>query len=631
MQARPVAGNRLVLRWLLAALVAVTLAAGCADVPTSGLLQHTALPAGTGGEQQGTNCCGYIMAGPGPGSTPSQIVQGFLLASADFANHHEIARQYLTRAASRSWQPGPGPAVTVIAGPPTVTPAPPPFGSRNTAVVEISAQKLGNVSASGQYVQAETGQIQLNQEFTLQRVQGKWRIGTLPTSAGTKESATSVDQPSHELLLTKDLFQLAFQPRNLYYLDPAGKDLVPDPIFVPVDSGDPAADLVRALLIPPQGWLAGAVLSAFPPAATLRHPVDILRGSKTAVVDLSLPKSATSTTSVAGMASQLVWTLTSSSYGSTAIEAVKLEVNGKVWTPPGTSTAVISPRTYPQFALEPPKREELYFLNNGAARVLGARDSSSRAVPGQAGTGQVPLRSIAVSRDQRYLAGIGGSATAPTLYTGSLSAAAKPHATPAARALQSRMSGVSITSVSWDRHDNLWVAGSSGNKPRVWMLGASKGTPVSVGLPPRVRSVTALRVGPDGVRVAMLTSVRTPNGPETEVLLAAIVKTSNDQVILSSAGQVGADLTGPSALTWYDADHLLVVNQASSGPQLEEVPVDGDRSSSQSIEPGMVSIAAAGPDNGLFVGLQTGHLAKSVGLGELWNQFAEGSAATYPG
>jgi hypothetical protein len=624
-----VAGNRLVLRWLLAALVAVTLAAGCADVPTSGLLQHTALPAGTGGEQQGTNCCGYIMAGPGPGSTPSQIVQGFLLASADFANHHEIARQYLTRAASRSWQPGPGPAVTVIAGPPTVTPAPPPFGSRNTAVVEISAQKLGNVSASGQYVQAETGQIQLNQEFTLQRVQGKWRIGTLPTSAGTRESATSVDQPSHELLLTKDLFQLAFQPRNLYYLDPAGKDLVPDPIFVPVDSGDPVADLVRALLIPPQGWVAGAVLSAFPPAATLRRPVEILPGSKTAVVDLSLPKSATSTMSLAAMASQLVWTLTSSSYGSASIQAVKLEVGGRLWTPPGKDSAVISPRTYPQPALEPSAHEELYFLgNNGAARVLRAQGGGSSAVPGQAGTGQVPLTSIAISRDRRYLAGIGGAGT--TLYTSSLSAAAKPHASPAARALQSRMSGVSIASVSWDRNDNLWVAGSSGRKPKVWVLGASGGPPVSVGLPPHIRSVSALRVAPDGVRAAMLTSVRTANGPETEVLLAAIVRT-NDQVMLSSAGQVGADLTGPSALTWYDADHLLVVNLGSSGPQLEEVPVDGDRSSSQSIEPGMVSIAAAGPGNGLFVSLQTGHLAKSVGLGELWNQFAEGSAATYPG
>ena len=442
--------------------------------------------------------------------------------------------------------------------------------------------------------------------------------------------SSAVDQPSHELLLTKDLFQLAFQPRNLYYLDPEGKDLVPNPVFVPVDSGDPAADLVRALLIPPQGWLAGAVLSAFPPAATLQHPVEILPGSKTAVVDLGLPKAATSEASLAGMASQLVWTLTSSSYESASVQGVKLEVNGKVWTPPGATSAVLSPRTFPQPALVPPRPEELYFVgSNGAARVLGAQGSSS-TVPGQAGTGQVRLTSIAVSRDQRYLAGIGGSAAASALYTSSLSAAAKPHASPAARALQIRMSGVSITSVSWDRADNLWVAGVSHHKSRVWMLGPSKSTPVSVRLPPRVRSVTALRVAPDGVRVAMIASVSTVNGPQTELLLAAIVKT-NEQVMLSSAVQLGADLTRPSALTWYDADHLLVVNQTSYGPQLDEVPADGDRSSYQGIEPEMASIAAAGPHNGLFVGLRTGHLARSVGLGELWSQFAEGSAATYPG
>jgi hypothetical protein len=626
-----VVAKRPVLRWFLTALAALTLAAGCADVPTSGLLQHTAQPAGAGGEPQGTDCCGYIMAGPGPGASPSQIVQSFLLASADFGNRHEIARQYLTKAASRSWEPGPGPAVTVIAVPPTVTAAPPPFGARNTAVVEISAQQLGNVSASGQYVPAESGRHPLNQEFTLQRVHRQWRIATLPLSAGTKAPPVGVNEPSHELLLTKDLFQLAFQPRNLYYLDPGGKDLVPNPVFVPVDSGDPAADLVRALLIPPQGWLAGAVLSAFPPAATLRHPVEILPGSKTAVVDLGLPKSATSETSLAGMASQLVWTLTSSSYGSGSLQAVKLEVNGKVWTPPNATSAVLSPRTFPQPALVPAEPEELYFLGgHDAARVLSAQGDGSSAVPGQAGTGQVPLTSIAVSRDQRYLAGIGGSATASTLYTNSLSAAAKPHASSAARALQIRMSGVSIASVSWDRDDSLWVAGSSGGKPRVWVLGPAKGTPLSVRLPPNIRSVTALRVAPDGVRVAMIASVRTVNGLVKEVLLAAILRT-NDQVTLSSSVQLGADLTRPSALSWYDADHLLVVNQASYGPQLEEVPVDGDRSSYQGIEPEMTSIAAAGPRNGLFVGLQTGHLARSVGLNELWSQFAEGRAATYPG
>ena len=118
------------------------------------------------------------------------------------------------------------------------------------------------------------------------------------------------------------------------------------------------------------------------------------------------------------------------------------------------------------------------------------------------------------------------------------------------------MSGASITSLSWDRQDNLWAAGSSGGQPRVWVLNATDGKPLSVGLPPHIRSVTALRVAPDGVRVAMIASVSTGasggSGPETEVLLGAIVRTTDQVVMLSSAGQIGADLTRPSALSWYD-------------------------------------------------------------------------------
>jgi hypothetical protein len=605
----------------------MTLVAGCAAVPTSGLLQHTALPAGAGGAQQGTHCCAVIFNPPARGWSPSQMVENFLLAGADFADHHAIARKYLTAAASRSWQPGPGPAVTVIADPgPRVMPPQRLFGSQDTAVVDISASELGQVSTSGQYIPAEGGQAQLNQAFTLQRVNRQWRIATLPSGG--------VNQPSSELLLTKGLFQLAYQPRNLYYLDLAGKGLVPDPVFVPVDSGDPAGDLVRALLVSPQRWLSGAVLSAFPPATALapHHPVQILPGSKTAVVDLSLPKSAATEPSLAAMASQLVWTLTSSSYGSAAIQAVKLQVNGRVWRPAGASSAVLSRSDYPQPALQPPGRENLYFIgSNGAARVLDSRLGSSSAVPGQAGTGQVPLTSIAISPDQRYLAGISGPPGAATLSTSSLSAAAKPHASASARALQIRMSGASISSVSWDRYDHLWAAGTSGGKPRVWMLAASGGKPVNVGLPSNIRAVTALRVAPDGVRVAMIatTSTSTGSGTDTEVLLGAIVRA--DQVVVSSAGQIGADLHQPSALSWYDADHLLVVNQAPSGPQLEVVPVDGDRSSYQGIEPDMTSIAAAGTRNSLFAGLQTGHLARSLGLSELWTQFAPGRAVTYPG
>jgi hypothetical protein len=127
----------------------------------------------------------------------------------------------------------------------------------------------------------------------------------------------------------------------------------------------------------------------------------------------------------------------------------------------------------------------------------------------------------------------------------------------------------------------------------------------------------------------MVARTSTASSTETEVLLGAIVRA--DQVVVSTAGQIGADLHQPSALSWYDADHLLVVNQAASGPQLEVVPVDGDRSSYQGTEPDMTSIAAAGPRNSLFAGLQTGHVARSLGLSELWNQFAPGRAVTYPG
>ena len=45
---------------------------------------------------------------PRPGATPSQIINGFLDSSADFQNDHEVARLYLTTAASRAWRPQAG-------------------------------------------------------------------------------------------------------------------------------------------------------------------------------------------------------------------------------------------------------------------------------------------------------------------------------------------------------------------------------------------------------------------------------------------------------------------------------------------------------------------------------------------
>ncbi len=565
------------------------------------------------------------MNGPSDGWNPMQVVLNFILASADFADHRAVAREYLTRAASASWQPGPGPAVTVIAQPPTPGSTSLPFGSRGPADVQIGVQVLGQVTASGQYIPAPGGHAEQQQGFTLAKVHGQWRIATLPTG--------TAGRVSHELLLTKDIFQLAYQPRDLYYLDPSGKHLVPDPVFVPVDTTSLASDLVNALRASPQGWLADVVLSAFPPSAHLLRPVEVPPGSKTAIVSLSLPRADATASSLGQISAQLVWTLTSPGFRSSAISAVKLYVNGKAWTPPGADSAVQSRSDYPQPALDPAAGQNLYFLTSGgAARVLRGQGPGSVPVPGQAGTGRAPLSGIAVSPDQRYLAGVAGPPGAATVYTEDLAAAAGPHASASAQGLRAQLTGITVRSLTWDSGNNLWIAGSQHGRARVWVLSAVGGAPVSVTLPAAAKQISALRVAADGVRVAMIAS--TASGPQ--VLLAAIVRTAASvrtevQVTLSATIQIGADLSDPVALSWYDADHLLVVNASAAGPELEEVPVDGDRLTYQGIEPDMAAIAAAGPRNLVVAGLQTGFLARTVGLDELWSQFVPGHDPVYPG
>ena len=605
-----------------AALMA--LAAGCAAVPASGIVASATIPPGPGSAVGGgRNCCVLIMLPPQPDWGPQQIVSNFLLASANFANNHAVAREYLTAAASKAWHPGS--AVTVIAQPPDVTLSRRPFGSQGAALVQIQAQEVATLSGSGQYSPAPGGHEQLVRQFGLQLVDHRWRIASLPSSGA--------GQVSNELVLTKDLFQLAYEPRNLYYFDSSGKVLVPDPVFVPIDSSDPGTNLVRALKRSPSGWLAGAVFSAFPPNAQLARPVQILP-NKTALVDLSLPRGAATKSAIQAMAAQLVWTLTSPSYSPAPAQAVQFEVNGRPRSQAGSSIPAQDRRGYPQQALDPPDHENLYYLaSNGATRVLRGSTVASpappgqgapgQALPGQVGEGQIPLHIVAISPDERYLAGIAGPSN--TVYVSDLGAA-RDRAKPGTGNLTSRLTGSSFTALSWDRRDDLWVAGKVKGQPGVWVVPPGAGRPAQVSLPPGIGPVTALRVARDGVRVAMIAG----SGPAARLLLGAIVRAGTQLSVLQTVA-VGTDVSAPSALTWYDADHLLVVAQSAAGPRLDEVPVDGDRSTAMGVQPNMVSIAAAGPSNPLYASLQTSHLARSIGVGELWSMFVSGSSATYPG
>jgi lipoprotein LpqB-like beta-propeller protein/sporulation and spore germination protein len=592
-------------------ILAALLAVGCAAVPSSGPVNWAVTPAPPG--EGAAACCRLIVEGPQPDWTPEQVVSGFLTASASFAHGHAIAREYLTPSASRLWQPRP--PVTILAQTPRVYEQPGRLsGQESRASVVVSWQELATLNRSGQYLPAGGGGAAGQQVFTLESVKGQWRIDHLPF--------TSSGKVSHQLLVPSDLFRLEYAARNLYFYAQPDGPLVPDPVFVPVQSNDLVTTLVNGLRQDPNGWLQDAAVTAFPPDTQLRK-VQVLSappGGKTAIVDIGLPTDTPQSTKQA-MAAQLVWTLTSPAYSPALIQAVKLKINGHVWK--GPDGAVQGLADYGRYIPQGHRDAALYYVSSGGAVRMFGRLAHSVALPGEAGTGQLPLSKIAVSPDGRYLAGIAGPAA--TVYTGDL-VAAKAHASPGAGNLHSRLAGAGFATPSWDTGNNLWVAGRVGHSAGVWMVPPAKGNPVRVTLPAGLGPVTGLRVAPDGVRIAMVVG----RGATAHLVLGAIIRSGGGVSIMHTV-PLAPGLSGPSALTWYDEDHVLAITQSSPGTQLWEVPVNGDGPTLKNEQPDMVSITAAGPGNPLYLGMSVGRLENAVGLGQPWRDVLAGRDATYPG
>ena len=587
--------------WLAA--IAVTcgvLLAGCVTVPTSGHVQSVnVMQGGTGG---GQSYLQPIPVPPGHAWSPQQIVSGFLAANASFADGHAVAREYLTSSASRTWHPGW--AVTVFGQSPSiVTPVRgSPYSGKTaaTTVVEVSGPVQGNVSNSGQYAISPQGQAASPQRFQLVRQDGEWRISSLPGV----------------VLLTEADFVHVYQPRNIYFFDPAMQVLLPDPVYVPQEatSADLVTQLLKVMLAAPSGWLLNAAQTAFPPGTRL---LNVSLDGGTVIVNLTGPVAGVTDRALGQMSAQLLWTLAGSSSDVPSIQSVELEVNGTPRTLPGSGGPVQQIGSYGSYVPPAPAHASFYYADSrGAVRSLSgtAQANAPQGAPvrGQAGTGQVPLTQIAVSPSGHYVAGIGPGGG---LYTASL----------VKSAMLALRAGGPFTSLSWDTHDNLWAVGNG----QVWLVPASSGAPIQVTtmLAPGQR-VTALKVAPDGVRCAMLVT----GSGVSQLMLAAIVH-SGSQAFIGKPVPISSQSGHFIALTWYDADHVIVLSRPSGNPVLDEVAINGGKTLVPvPAQDGTVSITADGSSNPLVAGLAGGQMATLASLGGLWSGVVgAGRAPAYPG
>ena len=591
--------RRLPARPVLALLAALS-AAGCVSMPTGGPVASYPVTQGPGAQNQ--PYVQIVPKPPGAGWSPTQVVQGFLTASASFGS--DVALDYLTPQERKTWNPL-WSAIVYKDGP-NVTGAPAPVaGSKGAVTVRISGKEQAYLQGYGSYsvplASAPDLSPDAEQTFQLVKQDNQWRISRAP----------------EQLLLTSDSFNSDYQLRYLYFLDPSDHYLVPDPVYVPLraSSSDLMNGLVNDLISPPPDWLSdGATTTALPRGTKISS---VGPDGVTAVVNLTGGAIAKAdTTTMQRVSAQLLWTLTFNAQGGSAgqsVQSVEVEVNGKPWTPPnGQGSPVQRPS---QAAASPPTGASRAFYYVDSAGYLTSRaglaGQPARIRP--VGTG---FTQLAVSPDGSYLAALRGS----TLYTGLVSGGA----------LDKR--GTGYLSVSWDPSDRLWA--SAGSQLVMFRNGSSSRRPLAQQLAvevnsPGVRNMTIpigqLRVAPDGVRVAIVF------GAGNSVLTFGAIsghRGPSPQIMLSQVQLTPPGATTFTGLTWYGPTN--VVTLAGPGPVVTEYPVSVGGATSIPVDASMRSITASAGSL-LVAGLPQGRIASLASLSGSWLPLGSGSSPVYPG
>ena len=614
----------------LAALAAALTVAGCVSVPSAGPVLSYPVAQQTSGQngQNGQNVQD-IAAGPTNGWNANEIVTGFLTAAAAIGDQ-QVAREYLTPQESKRWNPS-WSAIVYSTGPFVQPPvlarqASPPRHGKNAAkgskqpteqpteraTVVVNGHISANLSGHGTYAVPSSPSATLGpqqEDFELEKVGGQWRISSAPSA----------------LLLTQGQFADDYDLRNLYFFDPNNRFLVPDPVYVPLQAS--TTTLLRTLvndLITPQGdWLtAGATQTAFPAGTKIATTDGVSLTGTTATVDLggAIATAPDQKTLLAQVSAQLLWTLVGSGQSGSQVQSVELEVNGQPKYPPGNSQGSPVQRvSEASYQAASGSSSVFYFVNS--AGFLSSRNTVTGKQLQFAKIG-TKFTQIAVSPDGKYVAALRGG----SLYMGSVNGAL------------TKRQGSGFTTISWDPTDILWTtesgqiitfrAGVTADTPQAKPIAADLCT--TSGCSPAA-SITALRVAPDGVRVALISGSNLLN-------FGAIVWQQGVGPGLGGAVKIELSPFSVSdylndvqytAVTWYGPYNVITLG--SPGSTLTEYPVNGGTSTSQLVDQSIDSISASSGQP-LIAGVAKDGISEAPTLTSAWAPVAvKGVSPTYPG
>lgn len=565
-----------------AMVLSVVMLSGCLAIPTKGPVEAVS-PVRQGHVDGGVQ---VHPAAPQRDASPDVVLAGFLDAMASLEPGLVTARQYLTPEAAKDWRPEGG--VVVFDGD-TRTSIP------GTTTAGIQARVVGTLDRQGRYTPATDRT--LRQDFTMEQVDGQWRI----------------TDPPREMLVSQYTLLHRYSPTSLWFFAPGGTTMVPERVWLPGRPADPQG-AVRVLLQGPSDWLSPAVTSAIPAGTSLRGgTIQVADGL--ARIDLHGPLDGLDDEHRSQLVSQLGWTL--KSFGQ--VRSMRILHDGNAWMSPGQDAdGSISLDDLPGLPPVPLGGDQQPFAvvdgrvgrldGHGAFSPLGWDLASS--VPGQrAGR-------LAVSSTSATVAVVTSDAT--RLFTTPLGSGHP----------RLRLTGTGLGRPAVTATGEVWVSTQDEDGSGLYRSADGRQDLQRVQVPGLSgATVVAFAVAPDQTRLALVLR----RGEETELGLLRLYDGRVDGLRILSQASQQTRLEDVIDVAWAGPEQLMVLGRQHDRAQATASLVSVDGSQSEAVGPAgdgpLVQLATRPQLDGTDALVRTdGGRVMRFEAAWRWNYLAEGVA-----
>ncbi len=520
---------------LLAVLLGVATLTGCISIPTAGPIKPV-----PGDAEVCQGCVNVEVAPPAPGADPQQIVEGYLRANSNYQPNYATARQFLTAQAADSWRPEAGARI---------------YRSRTQQdsqnSVRLEFELTGVLAADRTYSASDE---KPKEDFGLVKENGEWRIG----------------QPPEGLLVEQYAFEGSYAGYSRYFFG-NGLALVPEPIYLPRlrSSGNVAAALMTALLKGPSDWLKPVAASAIPEGTSLVGE-SVTINNEIAEVALSEDVLTLDPPARSQLGAQVAYTLQQVS----GVRGVLITVNQQKFRIPEAdpSTAVFATNAFSEsIKPEPLVSDESYALSGGQVHAVRTPDEvpSLQLIQGPLGAKGAGVDSLAVAVDGTEVAAVTDERT--TLRRAAIGTG---DVTTLASGLQNMLRP------QFTRYGELWTVARVPREQglqRLLMFDGERRVQVNA-MALNGRRITAFRISPDGVRIALVWRTDT----DYQLGIARIVRGGqlnvDDLRLVDVQQQDSTPITRIADVAWLDADELMLLGAAGEESPFVPVRVMSDAS-----------------------------------------------------